>query len=165
MASLCRRRDGRVEIRETRSTERGPRSTTLASFRGALTPDVLEQAAGRARRPFDRARLRERARELGIPVRTQRDDRAARALLAQLRDGTVDPVLVGLLARALADAPAAPVPEPLAEVAEWLGASPAERGRALRGLLRVHDRIARGRPAPRRRRTRFPRFQSRPKAA
>src|SRR5262245_23905624 len=122
MAYLHRRRDGRLEIRESIATPRGPRARTLAVFRGALRPDVPERAAGQARRPFDREALRTRARALGVPLSARRTDAAARALLRDLRQGVaLDPALVTLLREALAAQPAAPVPAPLAEAAEWLG--------------------------------------------
>lgn len=164
MASIQRRADGRLEIRESVSTPRGPRSRTLAAFRGALTPDVLERARARATRPFDPSQLVQRARQLGVPVTARREDRAARDLLAQLRRGErLHPVLAFLLRAALARTPAEEIPAELAEVAEWIGASPAERGQALRGLLRVYDRIARSRGRVRsRRRRRFPHFSSEP---
>jgi hypothetical protein len=86
----------------------------------------------------------------------------ARALLARLRRGDpLDPALAAALRRALERLPAAPVPEPHAEVCEWVGASAAERGAALRQLLDLYGRIAQSRPAPRRREgARFPRFSS-----
>lgn len=162
MAFLRRRADRRVEIRESRATSRGPRARTLAIFRGPLTPDVLELAQARARRPFDCEALRVRAAELGIPVSERRGDASARALLGELRRGTTfDPVLVSILRNALARCRAAKVPEELSEVAEWVGRDPEGRGRALRGLLRASDRIVRGRPPRRvRARKRFPSFRS-----
>jgi hypothetical protein len=164
MAYLYRRQDGRVEIREARSTPRGPRSRTLASFRGVLTPEIFERAEARAERPLDRLALMARARELDIPLTTRRGDREMRALLARLRrPEPVDPVLAGLLRSALEPVPVAPVPERLAEAAEWIGASDRERGEALRGLLRVSDRILASRARLRqRRRRRYPRFASEP---
>ena len=49
MAYFYARKTGRVEIREAYSTPRGPRSRTLASFRGALddtaTTEQLEHVA------------------------------------------------------------------------------------------------------------------------
>jgi hypothetical protein len=163
VAYLRKRRDGRVEIRESAATPAGPRARTLQVFRGALAPDVLERAAAVARRPFDRAALRERARALGVPVSERRADAAARALLRDLRGGvSLDPALVTLLREALAPLPARAVPEELAEAAEWLGVGLERRGAALRGLLRAADRLVQGRP-PRRERAapRFPRFASR----
>jgi hypothetical protein len=163
MAYLVRRPDGKLEIREAVSTRRGPRSRTLSSFRGALTPERLERAAARATRPFDRTALAERAAALALPVTFRREDRAARELLAAIRAGApIDPVLVTLLKDALAGLPCARAPEALAEVAEWVGAGEAERGRALRDLLRLSDRIASSRRLRReRRREGYPRFRSR----
>jgi hypothetical protein len=162
MAYLRRRRDGRIEIREAMATRAGPRARTLAVFRGALAPDVLERAAGQARRPFDRAALRARARALGVPWSARRTGGAARALLRELRQGVaLDPALVTLLREALAAQRAGPVPEPLAEAAEWLGASAERRGAALRGLLRASARLVRERPARRERApVPFPKFSS-----
>jgi hypothetical protein len=133
------------------------------SFRGALTPELLDAAGRRATCAFDRARLAARAEALGVAVSERREDRAARELLAALRAGApIDPVLVGLLKRELRRLPAAAPPAPLADVAEWVGADERRRGRALRDLLRLSDRVARSRP---RRRPRpdapFPRFRSR----
>ncbi|MDH3211340.1 MAG: hypothetical protein OEM05_02535 [Myxococcales bacterium] len=162
MAYLVRRRDGRVEIREAVSTAGGPRSRTLASFRGSLSPELLQRAARRAERPFDAAVLIARAAARGVPVTDRPQSRGARELLGRLRRGEpIDPVLVTLLKEALAAVPAAPVPAPLGEVAEWIGQSDARRGEALRGLLRVADRIVRARGRVRTRtRKRFPRFRS-----
>ncbi len=162
MASLRQRDDGRVEIRETVTTPRGPRSRTLATFRGVLTPEVLDRAAARAVQPFDRDEIAARALEVGLALSSRRGDREARDLLRALRSQIpVDPVLVKLLRSALRGSPEGDPPPQLAELAEWIGASPAQHGQALRGLLRVYDRIVRSR-APRRTRPTptFPRFSS-----
>lgn len=162
MAFLARRPGGRIEIRETTRTDRGPRARTLASFRGALRPAVLEAAEARAKLPFDRERLLARARELGVPVVAWRPSPAARELLGQLRRGEeIDPILVSLLREEIERRTGRDAPPELAEVADWVGASDAERGHALRGLLRVSDRIALSRAQPRPQwRPRFPRFES-----
>jgi len=162
MAHLVRRGPARIEIRESRATPRGARSRVLASFSGVLTRDVLERAAARAARPFDPDALVRRARALGIPIREGSREPEARALLARLRRADpLDPVLASALRRALARLPNGTVPEPLADVSEWLGASPAERGAALRELLDLYERITDSRP-PRQRPegARFPRFSS-----
>jgi len=166
MAFLYRRGD-RVEIRESRATPRGPRSRTLASFRGALSPDVLALAAARAGGRFDAEALRAQARAKGIAVSGRRGDHAARALLAELQRGEVpDPVLVSLLRGLLEPLPAEPVPEHLADAAEWVGRHEAARGRALRGLLRTADTIVRSRePVRTPPAERFPRFASRARAS
>jgi hypothetical protein len=163
MAYLVRRSPTRFEIRESRSTPRGPRSRVLSSFLETLTRDALDRAAARAARPFDAATLVRRARALGIPVLERSREPEARALLSRLRRrDPLDPVLAASLRRALARLPEAPVPESLAEVSEWVGASAAERGAALRQLLDLYGRIVRSRPPRRQReRARFPRFSSR----
>lgn len=161
MASI-RRQGDLYEIRECRTTERGPRQYTLARFRRVLTPEVIDEAASRARRPFDAHRLLARARARGIPVSSRRTDAAARQLLAELRAGrVVEPSLAGQLKHALALVDDAPVPEHLADAAEWIGRSEAARGKALRGLLRTASRVARSRARGRRPPDPpFPRFRS-----
>jgi hypothetical protein len=167
MAFFAVRPGGRLDIRESVATPAGPRSRTLASFRGALTPEVLERAERRAARPFDRARVLARAAALGVPTTERREDRAARTLLASLRaGGALDPALAAALRRELQAHAAAPPPAELADVAEWVGVGPEARGRALRDLLRLSDRIARSRRLPRTREApRFPRFRSRRRRA
>lgn len=166
MAYLYLRKDGRAEIREAHHTAKGPRSRTLAGFRGPLTEDGLDRAEAAARRPFDREAVRAKARRLGIAVAVARADAPARALLARLRRGdAIDPILVGLLRGALAERAATPVPETLADVTDWLGAGDAERGSTLRGVLRLYDTIARSRaPVHAPEAPRFPRFQVAPEA-
>lgn len=163
MAYFAKRTGGRFDIREALATPRGPRSRTLATFRGALTPETLERAERRAMRPLARGRLLARALALGIPITERREERAARELLRLLRRGaSLDPVLKTLLKRALDASPAVAVPAPLADVSEWIGVDDARRGETLRDLVRLSDRIARSRPGLReRRRTAFPRFSSR----
>jgi len=167
MAYLVRRSPSRFEIRESHSTPRGPRSRVLASFLGTLTRDVLDRAAARATRPFSAAALVRRARTLGIPVLERSREPEARALLSRLRRGDpLDPVLAASLRHALARLPETPIPQSLAEVSDWVGASAAERGTALRELLDLYGRIARSRPPRRRReRSRFPRFSSQREAS
>lgn len=161
MASI-RQQANVFEIRECRTTPCGPRQYTLARFRRVLTPEVLDEAAARAQRPFDRARVLERAQALGIPVSPRRTDAAARRLLAELWAGrVVEPSLAGLLKHALALVEDAPVPEHLADAAEWIGRSEAARGKALRGLLRTASRVVRSRGRGRRPpEPPFPRFRS-----
>ena len=163
MASI-RARNDRFEIRECRSTDRGPRQFTLARFRGVLTRDVLDEAAAQARRPFDPEAVVHAARGAGIPVSLTRRSEPARRLLAELQTGRpLDPVLVGLLREALAHKESRALPEHLEDAAAWVGRSEAERGKALRGLTRAASRVARGRsgvrPLPSQP---FPRFSSQP---
>ena len=167
MAYLVRRGGGTVEIRESRSTPRGPRSRQLVRFSGALTPAILARAAAAASRPFDEQVLRRRAVVMGIPAPLNAPEHEARALLARLRrDDPIDPAIAGLLLRALENARTASVPEHLADAAEWIGASKSERGAALRELLDAFGRIAASRP-PRRARPEasFPHFSSTETAA
>ena len=163
MAYLVRRGGDRFDVREASATPAGPRSRTLVTFRPPLTPEVLERAAARAARPFDRGTILARAAQLGVATTERREDRAAREVLALLRGGaSIDPVLVTLLRDALAEAEAAPVPERLAEVAEWVGASADRRGAAVRDLMRLSDRIVKARgPLRSRPKDAFPRFSSR----
>ncbi len=165
VAYLVSRDGNRFDLREAIATPDGPRSRTLATFRAPLTPEVLERAATRATRRFDRAEILTRAAELGIATTERREDRAGREVLALLRAGAaIDPVLVTLLRDALAQAAAVPVPERLAEVAEWVGAPIERRGAAVRDLLRLSDRIVRARGAVRAKpKVAFPRFSSRGK--
>src|SRR4029453_939420 len=67
MAFIVPRKNGAWEIRETRSTSDGPRSTTLASFR-ELTDEVIERARSRASKPLDATGLRRLALRAGAPV-------------------------------------------------------------------------------------------------
>jgi hypothetical protein len=172
MAFLYRRKakkgsEGRLELREAHSTPRGPRSRTLVSFRGPLTRELLDRAEAAARRPFDRAAIQRRARELGVAVEDRGADAPARELLAQLRRGAaLDPRLAELLRTALSGLPAAALPGDLAEAAEWVGAREVERGGALRDVLRLYGAIASARePVREAAPPRFPRFASRPARA
>lgn len=147
MASI-RRQGGRFEIRECISTERGPRQRTLARFDRILTPEALDEAAARARRPFDRQALVARAREHGVPVTEAYRSDDARRLVAALRHGRpLLPSVVGLLRDALDRLDSTTLPAHLEDAAEWLGASEADRGRALRGLLRAASRAMQSRAA------------------
>lgn len=167
MAYLVRCAGDRIEIRESRTTAKGPRSRQLARFAGSLTPAILARAAARATRPFDAEALARRAEAMGIPVETRGAEPEARALLARLRRGdAMDPVMASLVLHALGEAARDPIPEHLAEVAEWVGATPAARGAALRDLLEAFGRIAASRPPVRERpRRSFPRFSSASKKA
>jgi hypothetical protein len=164
MAYLYVRKNGRREIREARSTPRGPRSRTLASFRGPLTDELLDRAEAVSARGFDRAAIRARAALLGIPIVRASADSAARALIAQLRNGAhLDPVLATVLRGQLASADSATVPDELTDAVEWIGAHDRERGRALRDVLRLYDTIARSRDAVREPdANRFPHLSVRP---
>ena len=160
MAYLYCRENGRAEIREAHSTSRGPRSRTLASFRGPLTDGILDRAEAASVRGLDRGALRERALKLGIPIERASVGSTARALSAGLRRGApIDPVLSTVLREQLERVASAPVPDELADAVEWVGASDRERGCALRDVLRLYDTIGRSRAAVREPAARlFPRF-------
>lgn len=162
MASI-RTQGNAHEIRECRSTDRGPRQFTLARFSGVLTPEVLDEAAARARRPFDRRKLVAAARARGIAVNPHRAHTHARRLLAELRAGLdLEPTLVRQLREVLGLMAERPLPEHLEDAAEWVGESDAVRGKALRGLLRVASRVMRsGESIPPPEGEAFPRFSSR----
>jgi hypothetical protein len=154
MPCVVRRPRGRWEIRESRWTPRGPRSRTLADFT-VLTPSVVARARRAAAAPVSETQLWEAARRAGAPARPSPADDAARTLLAELAAGRPPaPGLRRLLAERLAT--------PLATdavgggVVDWLAASPAERGEALRDLLALTDRL----PVPPRRPLRFPSIRS-----
>jgi hypothetical protein len=165
MAYLYVRRNGRVDIREAVSTQRGPRSRTLVSFQPPLTDEHLQRAQSAATRPFDREAIVARARNLGVAVAQPSADPAAHRLIARLRGGApLDPLLAGALREQLSRIANAPLPGDLAEVIEWVGASDHERGRALRDVLRLYDTIMRSRaPVAEPPARRFPRFGVRPR--
>ena len=148
---LVRRSPGSWEVRESRSTSRGPRSRTLATFK-ELTPEVIDLAMERASKPVDPDELRRIALRVGAPVATDAPDRHARGLLHEIAGGR-RPRRV--LARMLLDQlsmDAGPLSDDARSVAEWVGASDAERGEALRDLLLLADAL----PAERRGDLRFP---------
>jgi hypothetical protein len=135
-------RPARYEIRESVSTPAGPRARTLATFR-VLTASVLAEAASRASRPFDARQIRARAAALGAPQRTHEAAAIATALLVQLRHGEPLPAaLTSELRRALPRRRAA-MPDSLESALEWAGVDDAARGRALRDLLDLADRLPR----------------------
>jgi hypothetical protein len=148
MATVTARRDGRFELRESVRTPAGPRSRTLATFR-VLTDDVIDRAAQRATGPIDRGAIRARARRLGVPDERERQARLARELIAQLRRGERSH---GAWPRVLSDelrarrARREHVPDSIPPLVEWLGVDERERGKALRDLLRLTDRIPSTRP-------------------
>jgi hypothetical protein len=158
MAFVVARPGGRFEIRESVVTPSGPRARTLAVFR-TLTSEVVARAAARALRPYDAAKIRARARQLGAPAPRDPAAATARRLLAELRAGdSVPPVLSDALRRQL-PALSGPVPDTIGDALLWAGADDASRGRALWDLLDLATHL------PQRRRpsaSAFPRISSRP---
>jgi hypothetical protein len=164
MAFVTRRADGRFEIRESRTTPRGPRARTLVTFR-IVDDSVLDRAETRAHGGFDRDAIRRRAAELGAPEGGSPAQSAGRRLLTELGRGRrPSPAVARLLTRGLDAAgqerSPAPGAESLAGALGWIDATPDARGRALRELLLLVDRL----PARTRgRRPRFPRIASSPR--
>lgn len=145
MAFVVSTKPGRFEIRESRSTPAGPRSRTLASFT-ELTDEVIEKAQERAAKAPETEALRDAARKAGAPVAPQPVDRAARDLIAELGKGRrpgpgLRRVLIDLLEEDAGPRSASDAPHP---VAEWMSATPEERGRALEDLLLLADALPHG---------------------
>jgi hypothetical protein len=146
MAYVTATRPGRYEIRESHSTSRGPRARTLASF-DELTDEVIEKAQRRATKPVEAEDLRHAARRVGAPIARPPADRAARELLSQLAMGRGPaPRLRRLLDEMLHDdsARAAGPKDPGRAVAEWMAATPEQRGRTLVDLLLLADALPHG---------------------
>ena len=131
---------GRFEIRESVTTPAGPRARTLATFL-VLSDDVLDLAASRAMRPFDRGAIEARARALGVPRIASDASRHARALLADLRRGQTPASTLTRLLRDELPRRTAPVPDTIEPLLDWIGAREEERGNALRDLLRLASRV------------------------
>jgi len=164
MAFVTATKNGRYEIRESRSTPDGPRSRTLASFK-ELDEEAIEKARARAESPLDAEQLRRAALRVGAPLAPRPVDRAARELLGRLAKGEQpSPMVKRLLSAALesADGEVAHRPGEVSDAArsasEWIDAGPEERGEALEDLLRLTDALPlRRRPAA----IGFPRLSSR----
>lgn len=142
MAYVIANRRGEFEIRESRSTPEGPRSRTLATFR-ELDADAIERARAKASKPLDPDALRRDARRAGATVASTPADRAARELIAELGKGNpldsgLRRMLVDLLAE---DAPPRSAGDASHSVAEWMAATPGERGSALVDLLLLADAL------------------------
>ena len=157
MAFVTAAKNGRYEIRESRSTPDGPRSRTLASFK-ELDQKAIEKAISRAGSPLDEAQIRRAALRSGAPVAPSPVDRAARELLARLAKGEEpSPMVKRLLLDAL-QADAAPVSDAARAASEWIDTDAGERGEALADLLRLTDALpVRRRPE----KIGFPRLASR----
>jgi hypothetical protein len=149
MTFIVPTKPGRFEIRESANTAKGPRSRTLASFR-ELDDSVIAKARARAAGAPDPSDLRNAARRVGAPVARTPVDRAARELIAELAKGRrPEPALCQMLADLLRNgfregANPSPANEAARSVAEWMAASPAERGKALVDLLLLADALPSG---------------------
>jgi hypothetical protein len=147
MAFVVGRPGGRFEVRESRATPRGPRARTLATFT-TLDDAVVAHVIERAELPVDVHGLVHAARRAGAPVAVGASpaDAAARVLLAEIRAGhRPSPALAAALSDAVE--PDIHVSDSVRAAAAWSGATPEERGDALRDLLLLADRL----PVPRRR--------------
>lgn len=148
MAYVVRRPAGRWEIRESYTSDGGPRARTLATFR-VLSPEVIERASKRARSPFDRERLLRAGKRAGVPFAPAPGDALAASILRGIgRGDRIRPGLRSLLINRLGVPPRS-VDESLAD---WIGASMHERGAALVDLLGLADRL----PKPSKSMLRFP---------
>lgn len=144
MAFVVSTRNGRFEVRESKSTPQGPRSRTLVSFL-ELTDELIEKAEKKAEKPIDSQELRRAARRAGAPVAGKPIDQAARKLISELGKGRkLDPplrhLLTGLLPRERADDDR-PASDSGISVAAWVGATPEQRGKALVDLLLLADAV------------------------
>lgn len=156
MAYVVQRRSGGWELRSSQATPAGPRSRTLASFR-VLTDEVIERALERAGGELDAEGIRAAARRAGAPVARQPAIAAAARLLGELSRGSSLPLGWSRLLAGVLGADGEPPTDGERAAAAWADATPEQRGRALRDLLLLADRIG----APRRAaRPRFPRLVS-----
>jgi hypothetical protein len=142
-------RHGAFEVRESRTTPRGPRSRTIATFR-ELDAATIEKVLARADQATSSEALVRAALRAGATIAPAPADKAASDLLRSIARGDrPSPKLRRLLLDALTgdSSPAT----------EWLGTSLAERGDALREVLLLADAV------PIRRRAKsigFPRIDS-----
>jgi hypothetical protein len=145
MAFVVPTKRGEFEIRESRSTAKGPRSRTLATFK-ELSDEVIAKAREKAAKPPDPKDLRDAARRAGATVAPEPIDRAARELISELGKGRdLDPGLRRMLVDLLADeGKPRSAGDAVHSVAEWMSATPEERGRALVDLLLLADALPHG---------------------
>ncbi len=156
MAFIVATRHDTWEIRESRATPEGPRSRTLATFR-ELTGDVLEHARSRTLKPLNEEKLRESAIRIGAPVASPPADRMASDLLGELAAGRKPRrALRGLVAASLGEEGMV-LSDAARSAAEWVAATPVQRGEALLDLLLLTDRLP---PPTRERISGFPRLES-----
>lgn len=139
MASIVNGRGQNWEIRESVRTPRGPRSRTLATFR-RLDGETIERARARAKAPLTAAELVSNAKRVGAPLAPNAADEAAIQLLRELREGRRPRAgLRRLVVEHLGEQPQPS--DAIGSAAEWAGASPQERGAALRDLLLLADAL------------------------
>jgi hypothetical protein len=148
MAFVVPTKRGEFEIRESRSTPKGPRSRTLATFR-ELSDEVIAKAREKAAKPLDSEDLRDAARRSGAVVAPRPIDRAARELIGELAKGRrLDPSLRHLVTDLLrgknGTGERKSATEAERSAAEWMASTPRERGNALFDLLLLADALPHG---------------------
>jgi hypothetical protein len=158
MTYVVDRSNGTWEVRESRLTDAGPRSRTLATFR-TLTPDVVSRACARSSKPLAPVDLRRAARRAGAPVAGADADRAAGELLAEHAAGREPRPLLRTLLLDTLDPHSSELSDSARAAGRWAGATAQQRGETLRELLLLVDRLPTPRPRPQ---ARFPRLCSRP---
>lgn len=148
MAYFVRRPGNRWEIRESYSTEKGPRSRTLVTFK-TLSPQIVARATRKSHVRFDSQAILMAAKRAGVPWELPPADELATALVRKLAQGAaIRPGLRRLLLEILgADAGMSDH-----SLTQWIGASDRERADALVDLLDLADRL----PKPRRTTLKFP---------
>lgn len=163
---------GAWELRETHSTDRGPRARTLASFR-VLTPAVLARATQRAGAQVNPAVIRGLALRAGAPVEDSPADAAAASLLGAIgRQDRLASHWRLVLGAALSDpgvdsgtGEGAVLSDSERAALAWVGATSADRGLALADALRLVDAVPAGPSRRQRARLRFPRLHSSERSA
>lgn len=144
MAFVVAHRGGTWEIRESHATGAGPRSRTLASFR-TLTAAVLQRAQERASKPLDPEELRNAAARAGAPIASSPADRITGELLMELAAGQQPRPLLQRLLLDVLQGQRGGSSDNTRAAAGWIGATPQQRGDALRDLLLLTDRLPRRR--------------------
>jgi hypothetical protein len=149
MAYVVATHPGRFEVRESKATEKGPRSRTLASFR-ELTDEVIEKVQATADKPPAAEELKKAALRVGAPIQASELDEAAKKALRRIASGDRPrPMLRRLLLDALQGetgaahpwASGGPISDAARSAREWIGVAPEERARALRDLLELADAL------------------------
>lgn len=155
MAYVIARPNNRWEVRESHATPMGPRSKTLATFSN-LTPEAIKHALSRSSGNLQPSDIIHAALSAGAPITQPTVSRAARELLVELTQGRhPSRTLSRLLLDALGDRQSE-LSDSARAAAEWVAASPLERGAALRDLLLLADRLPQGSHSP----LEFPRINS-----
>lgn len=154
MAYVVATQPGRFEVRESKATEKGPRSRTLVSFR-ELTDEVIEKVQASAAKPPTAEELKRAALKAGAPLQDSELDEATKKALRRIASGDRPrPLLRRLLLDALLGENGAqpsgstrPVSDAARSASEWIGVAPEARAQALRDLLELADALPiRGRP-------------------